>query len=412
MPGGQPLKVVVKGPFSGYSGYGKDGFGVIRALHEWGCEVYPQPTWLDVPIPRDLLPLFGRELRPPFDLLINHWDPGHLSITREARGCARVAVAWTMWEFAGGPGPWPSGKPGPVSGLVPHCRGRSTLPERLRWFDLVLGYDDVSLAALDPYIPRKVHRGVLQGGFDSREWKVAERDWTGDRFGFIMHGALNARKCPWTSIEAFSQLKFEAGSEFAGATLALHTNAPGALFPELNAPFKDQRIRVFVDAFDTETMAEFYASAHCLLAPSRGEGKNLPALEMQATGGVVAGTNFGGHKQWMGADWAYPLDYELTPSFEKYPWAAHDAKVRVAHLKEVIWHIWSHRAEARMKGELASRLIPQMCDWSVVIENLFRRIGDVVTGPGPEICAQAMACRREAEDRRMPALVPGGWRRA
>jgi len=406
----RPLKVLLKSPFSQYSGYGNDGFGLLRALHEWGCEVYPQPTWLDVPIPRDLVPLFTRELRPPFDLLINHWDPGHLSITREARGCSRVAVAWTMWEFAGGPGKDGKG----VSGLVPHCKGRSLLPGRLRWFDMVLGYDDVSVAALDPYIPRRVHRSALQGGFDSREWKFRERDWSagpGARFGFIMHGALNARKCPWTAIEAFTQLKDEKPGPFphgfGDATLALHTSAPGHVFPELNGPLADRRIRVFVDAFDLPTLQEFYYAGHCLLAPSRGEGKNLPALEMCATGGVVAGTDFGGHRQWMSGDWAYPLGYELAPTFEKFPWAAHDARVPVETMKAALWHIYTHRAEARAKAELASRMIPQMCDWAVVVENLFRRIRDCVPGPGPQVYDKAMACRREAEDLRMPSMP--GW---
>lgn len=380
-----------------------DGFGLARALHRWGCDVYLQPTWLDVPVPRDLLPLFAKELRAPFDLLINHWDPGNLLITPEARQCTRVAVAWTMWEFAGGPGKDGKG----VSGLVPHCDRRATLRKRLRWYDLVLGYDPVSLAALEPYIPPKVHRGVLQGGYDAGEWKKAERDWFSERFGFIMHGALNDRKCPWTAIEAFQALKFEKGADFEGATLALHTNAPGKLFPELNEPFKASKIRVFVDAFDRPTLDDFYSAGHCLLAPSRGEGKNLPALEFQATGGVVAATNFGGHTMWMNGDYAYPLDYELAPTFPDKPWGAHDARVSVEHLKEVIWHVYTHRAEARQKGELASRLIPQMCDWSVVAENLFRRIGDQVAGPGPEVAAQAFACRREPEPG--PAAALPGW---
>ena len=406
MGGSRPLKVIVKSPFSQFSGYGMDGFGIIRALHRWGCEVYAQPTWLDVPIPRDLMPIFGRELRGPFDLLINHWDPGHLFITREAREFCRVAVAWTMWEFAPAPGSTGRQHTG-IAGF--RGAGASTMRKRLQWFDLVLGYDDVSLAALEPYLRRSVHRGVLQGGFDSGEWKVAERDWTGDRFGFIMHGALNDRKEPWIAIQAFNELKFEHGSEFEGATLALHTNAPGNLFPELNVPFEAQKIRIFVDAFDRRTLEEFYAAGHCLLAPSRGEGKNLPALEMMATGGTVAATNFGGHTQWMNADYAYPLGYELTPMFPDKPWAAHYARVPVEHMKEVIWHIWTHRAEARQKGELASRIIPQMCDWQAVIERLFRRIGDQVTGPGPEIAAQAFACRRE-EERGLP--MPDGWRHA
>jgi hypothetical protein len=319
----------------------------------------------------------------------------------------------TMWEFASGPGPWPNGRPGPVSGLVPHCKGRSKLPANLRWFDLLLGYDEVSLEALEPYIPGRVHRGILQGGFDSREWKPAERDWSGGRFGFIMHGALGARKCPWTAIEAFNHLKHEKPGPypdgFGDATLALHTNAPGLLFPELNEPFKDQRIRVFVDAFDKPTLEEFYRSGHCLLSPSRGEGKNLPALEMQATGGVVAATDFGGHKQWLGGDWGYPLDYAMQATFGTHPWAAHDARVSVETMKDALWHIYTHRDEARRKGALAARMIPQMCDWAVVLENLFRRIRDTVPGPGPQIYDKAMACRREAEEERMPALASDGW---
>lgn len=404
MVSGQPLKVIVKSPFSEYSGYGKDGFGILRALDRWGCEVYAQPQWVDTPIPRDLLHVFSRELKAPFDLLINHWDPTHLTVTREARQLSRVAVAWTMWEFAGGPGKDGKG----VSGLVPHCEGRSTLRKRLQWYDLVLGYDEVSLTALEPYIPGHVHRGVLQGGFDAAEWKETERDWHGDRFGFIMHGALNDRKAPWTAIQAFNELKFEQ-PEFEGATLALHTNMPGKVFPELNEPFKAQKIRVFIEAFDKPTLDQFYASGHCLLAPSRGEGKNLPALEMMATGGVVAATNFGGHTQWMNADYAYPLDYELAPTFEKIPWGAHDARVSVEHLKDVIWHIYTHREEARRKGMLAAQTVPVMCDWTSVIERLFRRIGDEVAGPGPEVAAKAFGCRREEEQG--PPFMPAGWQR-
>jgi glycosyltransferase involved in cell wall biosynthesis len=417
----RPLRVLVKTPFSQYSGYGMDGFGLVRALHEWGCDVYPQPTWVDVPIPRDLLPLFGKTLIGPFDLTINHWDPAHLFITREAREMTRVAVAWTMWEFSGGPGK--SGE-GPVSGLVPHCEmledeeedknGKKTLglKSRLQWFDMVLGYDQVSIDALQPYVPEQVKLGILQGGYDHRQWHRAERDWFGDRFQFIMHGALNARKQPWLAIEAFQALKFEKPEEFAGARLALHTSAPGTLFPELNVPFEEHGIRVFVDSLDKPALDQFYAAGHCLLAPSRGEGKNLPALEFMTTGGVVAATDYGGHKQWLSGDWAYPLYYTLMPTFADKPWAAHDARVPLEHLKETMWHIYTHRAEAKKKAELAQQMIPKICDWPVVLEGLFTRIKDEVTGPGPAIYDQAMACRRtEEEDVKAGILAPDGWHR-
>jgi glycosyltransferase involved in cell wall biosynthesis len=408
MPADRPLKVLLKTPFSQYSGYGNDGFGLLRALHEWGCDVYPQPVWVDVPIPRDLLGLFSKTLTGPFDLTINHWDPAHLEITREAREMCRVAVAWTMWEFSGGPGRDGKG----VSGLVPHCDRRSSLRRRLKFFDMVLGYDQVSVEAFRDFTPRHVKLGALQGGYEARDWKPVERDWFGERFQFAMHGALNARKQPWLAIEAFNQLKFEKGEEFAGATFALHTSMPGDIFPELNTPFAPQRIKVFVESFDKPTLDDFYAQAHCLLAPSRGEGKNLPALEFMTTGGVVAATNYAGHTQWIGGDYAYPLEYELTPTFPDKPWGAHDAKVSLEHLKETIWHIYTHRGEAKRKAELAAEVIPKMCDWPVVLENFFRRIRDEVQGPGPQVYDQAMACRRQPEEeRRLLSPAGPGWSR-
>jgi glycosyltransferase involved in cell wall biosynthesis len=365
----------------------------------WGCDVYLQPMWTDAPLPPDIAALYTRQLEPPFDLTINHWDPGSLQIGRESRAMTRLAVAWTMWEFM--PSPLPHG----LSGLVPHCAHRGTLRSRLKWYDAVLGYDQVSCASLAPYVPDGVALGQLQGGFDSSEWRPVERDWTGDRFGFAMHGALNQRKCPWTLIEAFRSLKDEEPG-FDGATLSMHTMTPG-LFPELNEILKDYKIRVWMEPWSPETLRAFYAAQHCLVYPSRGEGKNVPALEFLATGGTCAVTNFGGHTVWLRDDIAYPLDYVLTPTFPHRPDGAHDARVSVEHLKERLWHIYTHRAEAREKGELGSRLIPQMCDWAVVVERLWDKLADLVPGPGEVVRDLAHKARTEKLGDRDPHWSSG-----
>jgi hypothetical protein len=39
-------------------------------------------------------------------------------------------------------------------------------------------------------------------------------------------------------------------------------------------------------------------------------------------------------------------------------------------LAEKMWYAYTNRAETRQKGEIASRVIPQMCDWSAVIDRL------------------------------------------
>lgn len=410
------FKVLVKSPFSQYSGYGADGFGMLRALRNWGCDVYPQPQWVDVPIPADLIGLFTKTLEGPFDLTINHWSPGELGLRPEAREMTRCAVAWTMWEFAGHTDP-ETGKY--TSGLIPHCNKRGTLRKRLELFDLILGYDSVTTEVLGPYVPKRrgkkgdgVPVGVLQGGYESGDWrKNGNRDWfTETDFMFGMHGALGPRKNAWLVVQAFNELKHEHPEEFAGAKLGLHSLAPG-LFPELNDIMRDKRVRVFLEPWTHDHLQAFYDACHVLLAPSRGEGKNLPALEAMTTGCVVAATNFGGHTAWLGEAYAYPLGYTLEPTFPGRPDAAHDARVSLDELKSVMWHIYTHRAEAREKAELASTIIPQMCDWAVVVENLFRRIRDLVPYNGALIYDMAMRAKALRDQEVMAQRGERSWPR-
>ena len=375
------FKVLVKSPFSIFSGYGNDGYGMVRALVKWGCDVYVQPTWLDVPVPPDLLRLFSKPLEPPFDLTINHWDPSNLLMEEPARRCTRVAVAWTMWEF---------------TKLAPICPRRKNLRKRIQWFDLILGYDDVSVQALRPYIAEHQAIAKLQGGYESADWKYMERDWTGERFGFGMHGALNNRKAPMTVIQAFQNLKAEHPEEFAPATLALHTTTPGPLFPELNEILAPQKIRVFVGVWPQETVTNFYKSCHALVYPSQGEGKNLPALEHLTTGGTVIATNHSGHTEWLGEHLGYPLPFSLVPVLPESPRGARSALVSVQAVRDAMWHVFTHRDEARERGRMGSDIIPKQCDWMVVVENLFRRIRDNVPQVGEVVWNMAQEARREA----------------
>ncbi len=278
----------------------------------------------------------------------------------------------------------------------------TTLRKRLKWYDLLLGYDHVTLDAFEPYLTKRVARGVLQGGYEAGQWRPVERDWHGDRFGFIMHGALNSRKVPFLAVEAFRTLKEEHPEEFQGATLSLHTVAPG-LFTEMNDILEPYKIRVFYEVFPDDVLHEFYRLNHCLLAPSRGEGKDLPALEMMSTGGAVAASNFGGHTMWMNEQYAYPMDCQLGPTFTQHGIdrldGPHDARVSLETLKDSIYHIYTHRSEAKAKGDLAARTIPLMCDWGKVVEDLFRRIRDLCPHNGSLIYDMAMACRQDPMSR-------------
>lgn len=378
------MRVLIKAPVNPYSGYGQDGIGLCRALLGAGLDVYLDPTHVSPPLPPEVAGLLTRRLQAPFDLLIHHVDPAQLGLSPEARRAAKTTVAWTMWEYTS----------------LDNLPGRSRLRKALRTYDVVFGYDTVTSDALTPYVTRKTSRqGTLQGGFWPKEWPAVQRDWQSERFGFCMVGQLHQRKDPFVAIQAFKELKDEHPDEFAGAELHLKTNVPG-----LHMAMQEwvPKLRVHYDVWPEDVLREFYASQHVLLAPSRGEGKNMPALEFQSTGGVVIATNWGGHQQWLSPSTGYPLNYDLAPVDAGTP-TCMNARASKEHLKELMLHVYRNRGEAARKGALAAELIPAMCSWDAVVQRLFTKLGEV-PGLGGHLLHDARVSR-EAMRGRIPVNV-------
>jgi len=372
------MKVLVKIPLSPFSGYGNDGLGLTRALVRWGADVYLSPSSVQAPLPEDIAMLLTKPLLPPFDLVINHHDPAALHLEEEYKLAADTTVAWTMWEYSN-------------FGNLP---GRSKLKQDLKYYDALIGYDEVSSDCLRDYAWRHQSVLTLQGGYNPEDWpESSERDWHSERFGFCMNGQLHMRKDPFVAIQAFSELKNDPDVEFEGAELHLHTTTPG-----LHSAMEEAipKLRIHYAMWPHEVLYKFYETQHVLLAPSRGEGKNMPALEMQSTGGTVIATNWGGHREWLNSDYNYPLDYTLHPVDENSP-DTYNARASVEHMKELMLHTYQHRAEAQLKGMVASQVIPRMCSWDAVVERLFLRLKDSVPN-GEKLWAAAQSCRVGRED--------------
>jgi glycosyltransferase involved in cell wall biosynthesis len=244
-------------------------------------------------------------------------------------------------------------------------------------FDLILAYDEVTAAALsDEEVNPGVPVRVLQGGFSPEYWSRADpraRDWSGT-FRFAMVGRLDPRKNPWAAIRAFGRLKDEHGEEF-DAELHLKTTIPGLIPPQVGERWPG--IHIHLEWWTPERMLEFYAATHCLLAPSTGEGKNVPALEAMTTGIPVIATDYGGHRGWLSPEYAYPLGW--TPhEFAAGPAAQPDED----ELAELMWHVYTHRDEARGKGEVAARVIPPAMSWASVVRRLTAVMGQWPLGDG------------------------------
>ncbi len=345
------MRVLAAVPMSVYSGYGNDGIGLVQALLRRGIDVRIRPTHIDPPLPPEVAQRLTMELEPPFDLYLNHVDPLQLRQSDHNAEHATMSVGWTMWES--------------TSLGMDSDEDYQAVRENLTNFDLILAYDPISLQAMTQVAPVE-QLGVLQGGYAPEFWGPAvERDWFGDRFSFIMCGQLHDRKDPFVAIQAFQELKQEKGEAFEGAELHLKTNIPG-LHPAMEQWCP--KLRVHYATWPQDVLKKFYQSAHVLLAPSRGEGKNVPAMEMMTTGGAVIATDFGGHSMWLSNEYAYGLDYQMSAvnGDETRYWASASKD----HLKELMWHVFTHREEVKKKADIASRIIPQMCSWDAVVDRL------------------------------------------
>jgi glycosyltransferase involved in cell wall biosynthesis len=372
------MKVLINIPLSPFTGYGNDGIGLTRALIRWGADVYLQPSAVQAPLPEDVAMLLTKQLVAPFDLYINHHDPSNLVSTEEQRRSSDVYVAWTMWEYSN----------------FKNLPGRTKLKKNLKLYDALIGYDQVSSDCLREYSHKDQKVLTIQGGYNPQQWpKTEERDWFSDRFGFAMVGQLHERKDPFVAIQAFSELKQDPDIEFEGAELHLKTVTPG-----LHSAMEDviPKLRIHYKVWQDDLLYKFYEAQHVLLAPSRGEGKNMPALEMQSTGGTVIATNWGGHTQWLNSDYNYPLDYVLRPVSPDFPDTL-NARADVEHLKSLMLEAYNNRGEAKRKGDLAAEVIPKIASWDSVVERLLLQLKDSVDG-GQTLWAKAQACRQEIEN--------------
>jgi glycosyltransferase involved in cell wall biosynthesis len=349
------VKILVKTPLDLTSGYGNDGCGLARALVALGHEVRLFPVNVAPPVPMDVAQMLTIPYDPPFDAVVIHADPMSMLLESSTRKVAMRALGWSMWE-------WKQYKPS-------HGPGPKNFRKRLKDFDALVCYDDVTKEALGPWVPEGVRTPVLQGGFWSDDWPEArERDWGQEPFRYLMVGQLHTRKDPFAAIEAFAHLKRVHGDAFK-AELHLKTNI-GGLHPMLEEAYDG--LFIHYSYWSQQRMYQMYQDSHCLLAPSKGEGKNLPALEMMSTGGAVIATNFGGHTQWLSSEYAYPLDFELVD--EGSGVAARASREDLARL---MWHVYTNRDEARRKGEVAARTVRSMCDWVPVARKLVRIIEDI-----------------------------------
>lgn len=341
------MRILLRGPYTPYSGYGNDLLGLAAALDRLREDVHPNAVYVMPPLPDEVARLFTKEPATRYDVCVEHVPPFDLRPPPGLREMCDRIVGWTMWEqtvFS-------------AADMKGHGQGRWPWTE----LDHILCYDQVSKGALDGY-SAKPSKSVLQGGVDPTGLEYHERDWAG-RFVFGMLGELTPRKDPFVAIEAFRELRLDG--LLPDAELHLKTSKKG-----LHPSMLDwcPGLVLHAEVWSVKQVHDWLRQVHVLLAPSRGEGKNLPALEIMLTGGTVIATNWGGHMGWMHPDYAYPLDYRLEPVAGGSE--SLQARASKEHMKQLLVKTYENRGEVRRKGEIASRTIRQSHSWDSVARRL------------------------------------------
>lgn len=340
--------VLLKTPLVANTGYGNDGFSLARAFYQAGLDVRLYPVSVVPPIPMPVAQLLVKPLDLDFDYFVHHVDPENLGLSEGEKRIPAKKVAWSMWEFTR------------LTDAI-----SETFTQQLEGYDLLLAYDEISAQAFRPHAEEAgVELRILQGGYWSEdwEWDIRQRDWSGT-FRFCMVGQLHHRKNPWAAVKAFH----EVHQEFPDTELILKTSVK-SLHPRMVE--HNPGLQIHYDLWPQSKVKDLYKKCHTYLAPSWGEGKNLPALEAQTMGMPVIYSDFGGHRQWGSSETGWPISGKLGEHLPGMQSMRVDHDQLVSAMKEAV----KNRSVTRMKGEHASRLIPSMCDWDVVIRRFVETV--------------------------------------
>jgi glycosyltransferase involved in cell wall biosynthesis len=357
------VKVLVRGPLSTASGYGRDVVGLVLTMLEAGVDVYLRPTVVEAPLPGAVLALLGKEpLLEKYDAAVLYMDPVKLvGEIAEYRPVTRRLIGYTMWERT--PVTWSA------LGLkeIGTVGGPRTFPfTGLDVLVVTCPMNVEAFRAVDPLVRIE----VIPPGVRVDDIPQVDRRRHGDRADLTVFGAvgvMSPRKAPFDLLEAWKEFRercpdIQARLEIKESGHSLH---PGVaeIYPDLV---------LHSGVWPEKKLWSWMAELDVLVSASRGEGMNKPAVEFMVSGGPVIATGWGGHENWMRGDVGYPVKHRLEPSpFED---GTLDAPVDLMDMADQFFEACD-RFERQDKGYAARMYASTALSWELATEKLLRLCG-------------------------------------
>ncbi len=339
------------------SGFGRVGLALARALQRVGVKII-------------MAPLISRSSGPAdFSRAFERWDHwGRIGffyhfIPKSTLPCARL-VRYTMWESSALPRGHVASYNHDADLLYVPCRQNA---------------EDFKRGGVRPPIK------VLHHAVDPRDFPLLSRPRR-TIFTFGTFGYAQARKGTDVLIRAFRDAF--ANGERARLIILMPTEPDSHL---VGLTGGDSRIVFRARKLGQAGLLRFLKSLDAFVLPSRGEGFGLCGLEAMSTGLPLIATDWSGPSEYLDPSCTYPLRYVLRNpqhnawhrrelvskdwTFGKF--SGRWAEPSLAHLRELMRHLFENPEEARRKGRLAAALTRRRWTWRRVALQVRRDLDEL-----------------------------------
>lgn len=327
---------------AGQIGYGRLGIQLARAIEAEGVEVYDHLPKPDDPVSSEGFKskITGTAMWVSVPgHLDGWWDGQHLAI-------------FTMWEATRLP-----------EGFL----------ENLHHFDTVFVPSQQNLELFSAHHPNVK---LVMLGVDPEDWHYVKRQEPTNEFRFLVGGS-GPRKGVDLAHRAFLTLWSKEGSWGDGPKPYLILKSPKG------DEFYGPRIQGIPGRLSDKEEINLYASAHCYLQPSRGEGFGLQPLQAIAQGLPTILTDAHGHASF--AHLGYGIGSELVKAnyFTGYGDAGEWWEPDFDDLVERMRWVYDNYAEACKKARDSAQVVAANWTWDRTAKDILSEIplGEYV-GPG------------------------------
>lgn len=264
-------RVIIHADFDTNTGYGNLATDLAINLEKSGAfDVYTIGT-VGFGLPSDLTRIFEKPKPPKFEIYFRIGAPAQLRPPESLKaGFPFKKVALTMWEQT-------------------RLSKEFISEDYFNFYDTIFVPCEMNVGAF-----REVFDGLIKVmplGVDTDFYQPIKREFL-NPLKICMLGNLTYRKNVMGAVRAV------IGAREQGYDVVLNLKSSTNTFPPEIVGNTDFINVVSTVMWTKRDVRDFYYNNDIYLAISRGEGFNMPALEFLATGGVVIGHDWGGHKSW------------------------------------------------------------------------------------------------------------------